>query len=191
VVTLRSAPNDPRFFALDGQGARAAASSDLTDSSDSADNLEDNASVASAESTRPSAQAACPRTNGSGSDSADVSTETASGDRQLPSPTQTLRANPARPARRMAEPLENESQAASSNAVSNNSIRDGDSVPRCADEELGPGSTPNGGSPGAREAYAGSALGFENVWVNGHTSWQLCPPSRYSVGLVSGQYARR
>jgi hypothetical protein len=161
VVTLRSAPNDPRFFALDGQGARAAASSALTASSDSTDALDTNASLASAEPTRRSAQAACTRTNASGSKSADVSTGTASGDSQLPSPTQMLRAKPARPARRTAEPLENESYEASSSAISSNSIRDGDSVPGCADEELGPGSTPNGGSPGAREAYAGSALGFE------------------------------
>ena len=176
VVTLRTAPNDPRFFALDGQGVRAAASSDLTDSSGSTDDREASASFASAEPTRPSAQAACPRTNGSGSESAEVSTGTASDDPQLPSPTQTFRANPARPARRMADPLENESQAASSNAVSSNSIKDGAAVPGCDAEEPGSGSTPNGNSSGAREAYPGSEAGVEKVRVNGQTSWQMSHP---------------
>jgi hypothetical protein len=43
--------------------------------------------MAPAEPTRPSAQAACARTNGSASESAEVSTGTASGDPRLPSPT--------------------------------------------------------------------------------------------------------
>jgi hypothetical protein len=111
VPTLRNGPNDPRFFALDGQGPSAAASSDLTNGSDSTDDLDDNVALASAVPNRPSAQAACARTNGSESESADVST--ASGDPQLPSPTHTLHAEPARRARRMAEPLEKESQPAS------------------------------------------------------------------------------
>lgn len=176
VVVLRTAPYDPKFFALNGQGPSAAAISDLTDSSDSADNLDDNAPLASVEPTRPSAQAACPRTNGSGSESADVSTGTAPGDPQLPSPTQTLRAKPARPARRIADPRENESQAASSSAVSSSSMSGGDSVPGCDDEDPGSSCTPKGGSPGAREAYAGSSLGFEKVRVNGQHSWQMSHP---------------
>lgn len=169
-----TAPYDPKFFALNGQGPSAAESSDLTDSSDSTDSPDDRAALAWADPTRPSAQAACARTNGSGSESADASTGTASGDPQLPSPTQTLRAKPARPARRMADPLENESQEASSSAASSSSMSDGDSVPGCEDEEPGSGSTPNGGSPGAREAYAGSVEGFEKVRVNGQTSWEDC-----------------
>jgi hypothetical protein len=80
--------------------------------------IDDNAARASVEPGRPNAQAACPRTSGSGSESAKVSTGTASGAPQLPSPTQMFRANPARPARRFAEPLENASQAASSSATS-------------------------------------------------------------------------
>jgi len=187
IVTLRTAPNDPRFFALDGQGARAAASSDLTHSSDSTDKREASAPLASAESTRPSTQAACPRTNGSGSESAEVSTGTASGDPQLPIPTQTLRANSARRARRMADPLENESHAASSKAISSNSINDGAAVPGGDAEEPGSGSTPNGNSPGPREAYAGSAAGLEKVRVNGHTSWEDCRLPRYVIPLPYGK----
>jgi hypothetical protein len=173
-VVLRTAPYDRKFFALNRQGPSAAASSDLTDSSDSTDALDDMAALASAEPTRPSAQAACARTDGSGSESAEVSTGTAVGDPQLPSPTQTLRAKPARPARRIAEPLDNASQAASSSAVSSNSTSEGASVPGCDDP--GPGCTPNGDSPGARDAYAGSAAGFENLRVYGHTSWQMSHP---------------
>ncbi len=80
----------------------------------------------------------------------------------------------------MAEPLENESQAASSSAVSNNSISDGDSVPGCEDEEPGSGCTPKDDLPGAREAYAGSALDLEKVRVN--TSWEICHPYLFSFG---------
>jgi hypothetical protein len=52
-VVLRTAPYDPKFFALNRQGPSAAASSDLTDSSDSTDALDDMAALASAEPTRP------------------------------------------------------------------------------------------------------------------------------------------
>lgn len=121
----------------------------------------------------------------------DASTGTASGDPQLPSPTHTLRANPARPARRIADPLENESQAASSSAVSSSSMSDGDSVPGCEDEEPGSGCTPNGGSPGPRKAYAGSALGFEKVRVNGHTSWEMYRLPRFVVPLTTGSRTLR
>lgn len=128
------------------------------------------AATAEADPTLPNAQAACPRTSGSGSDKEEVSTGTASGEAQLPSPTQRLRANPARPALRIAEPRENDSQEDSSSAVSNNSISDGDSVPGCEDEEPGSGCTLNGGSPGERAAYPGSDACSENLRVNGHTS---------------------
>jgi hypothetical protein len=113
----------------ESQPRSAAASSALTASSDSTAALATNAALASSDLTRLSAQAACARTSGSRSESADISTGTASGDPQFPSPTQTLRAKPARPARRMADPLENASQASSSSAVSSNSISDGASVP--------------------------------------------------------------
>jgi hypothetical protein len=149
IVTLRSAPDAPRYFTISDASSARSSSSRVNGSASEA-TARSNASLASAESTRPSAQAACARTNGSVSDSAEVSTGTASGDPQLPSPTQTLRAKPARPARRMAEPLENESQASSSSAVSSSSMSEGDAVPGYDDGEPGSGCTPNGGSPGRR-----------------------------------------
>jgi hypothetical protein len=185
VPAASPAPYDPKFLALNGQGS-AATSSDLTDSLGSTEILDDSAAFASAVPTRPSAQAACARTNGSGSERATVSTGPASGDPQLPSPTQTLRANPARPARRIADPLENESHAASSNAASRSSISDGAAVPGCEEEEPGSGFTPNGGSPGARAAYPLSALGSEKVRLNGHTSWETCRLTCYEVPLRTG-----
>jgi hypothetical protein len=97
---------------------------------------------------RPSAQAACARNSGSESDNAAVNAGTASGDPQLPSPTHTLRAKPARPARRIAEPLVNASQAASTKAILSSSTSEGASVPGCDDPP--PGCTPNGDSPGER-----------------------------------------
>jgi hypothetical protein len=121
----------------------AAASSALTASSDSTAALETNAARASADVTRLSAQAACARTTGSGSESASVRIGTVSGDPQFPSPTQTLRAKPTRPARRMADPLEDASHAASSSATSSSSIGDGASVP-------GRGPQPTNSAPPAR-----------------------------------------
>src|SRR5690625_2420702 len=141
---LRQLLQTKTYTTLDGQAARAARSSSSTDLSDSTARRDDNAALASADPTLPSAQAACERTNGSGSESAAESTGTASGDPQLPSPTQTLRAKPARPDRRIGDPLENESQAASSSATSNNSIKSGEAVPGCEVEAPGSDSTPNG-----------------------------------------------
>jgi hypothetical protein len=168
-VVLRTTP-EPVAFQLGDQILSADRNSPMTDSSDSTESREESSTEASGDPIRPSAQAACDRTTGSGSDRAEANVGTASAEPQLPSATQTLRANPARPTRRMADPLENESQEASSSAVSSSSINDGDSVPGCEDEEPGSGCTPKGGSPGGREAYAGSVEGFEKVRVNGHTS---------------------
>jgi hypothetical protein len=175
IVTLRTAPDAPRYFTI-GDPSSARPTSSRTHGSASDRDARSKACLASDESTRPRAQAACARTNGSGSESADVSTGTASGEPQLPSPTQTLRAKPARPARRMAEPLENASQAASSNAVSSSSMSEGDAVPGCEAGEPDSGCTPKGGSPGDRAAYAGSDAGAENLLENGHTSWHMSHP---------------
>jgi hypothetical protein len=159
-----------KFFAFNRQASSAALSSFSTDTSVSTDNRDDNAARASAERTLPSAQAACARTNGSASPSAAESTGTASKDAQLPSATQMLRANPARPTRRIAEPLENESHAASSSAVSSNAMSDGEAVPGCDLDAPDSSCTPNGDSPGPRAANDGSVVGFENVRVNGQHS---------------------
>src|SRR5690606_3160499 len=99
------------------------------------------------------------------------------------SPTQILRANPARPARRMGDPAENESHAASSSAVSSNAMSEGAAVPGCDLDAPGPSCTPNGGSPGARAANAGSEGGVENLRVKGHTSWVLYRLTRFEIKL--------
>ena len=169
-VVLRTAPNGPKFVALDPQASIAADNSSRTDASVSTDTRDHRADLASAEPTLPSAQAACARTNGSASDNALASAGTASGDPQLPSPTQALRANPARPARRIAEPLENESHAASSSAVSSSAMSDGEAVPGCDLDAPGSSCTPNGGSPGARAANEGSDHARENLRVYGQHS---------------------
>lgn len=137
-VVLRTAPNEPKFFALDRQAAIAADDSSSTAASVSTDARADNADLASAEPTLPSAQAACARTNGSGSANARESTGTASGEPQLPSPTQTLRANPALPDRRIAEPRENASHSASSSAVSSRAMSEGERVPAATSTRLSP-----------------------------------------------------
>lgn len=67
---------------------------------------------------------------------------------QFPSATATLRAKPSRPARRMADPRENDSHDSSSSAVRNRSTSEGAAVPGChADGTVGSGSTPTGDSP--------------------------------------------
>jgi hypothetical protein len=187
-VVLRTAPNDPKFFALDRQAAIAADNSSSTAASVSTDAAVDSADLASAEPTLPSAQAACARTNGSGSDNARASTATASGEPQLPSPTQTLRANPALPERRIAEPRENESHAASSSAVSSSATSEGERVPGCDLDAPASSCTPNGASPGPRDANAGSEDGRENLRVYGQTSWQISQPNtRFVIRLRSSR----
>jgi hypothetical protein len=57
-----------------------------------------------------------------GSESVDLTIGTASDEPRLPISTQTLRATPAPPARRMAGPLENESRTASASATSSRSM---------------------------------------------------------------------
>jgi hypothetical protein len=190
-VVLRTAANDPKFFALGCQASIAADNSSSTAESFSADAAVDSADLASAEPTLPSAQAACARTSGSGSDNARESTGTAAGDHQLPSPTQTLRANPALPERRIAEPRENESHAASSSATSSSAMSDGESVPGCDRDAPGSRCTPNGGSPGARAASAGSDIAAEKRRVNGHTSWERCRLTGYAIPLNTGLFRRR
>jgi hypothetical protein len=168
---------------LDRQASVAAYNSSRTDASVSTEVRSERAALASAEPSLPSAQAACARTNGSASDNPLVSTGTASGDAQLPSPTQTLRANPARPARRIAEPRENESHAASSSAVSSSAMSDGERVPGCDLDAPTSSCTPTGASPGPREANAGAEDGFENLMLKGQTSWVLYRLTRFEVKL--------
>ena len=138
-----------------------------------------------------SAQTACARTNGSGSLSEADNTGIASLDPQSPSATHTLRANPARPARRIGEPRASASHAPPSSAVSSSAISDGERVPGCNLDAPGSSWTPNGASPGPRAANAGSDVACEKRCVNGQTSWDLSHLSRYLVPLRCGQYLRR
>ena len=177
VVYLAPSPDSPRLLPL--LPDRASTISARAQASCSEEAAEDSSSPAAAPPTRPSAHAACPRTNGSGSASACVSTGSASGDPQLPSETQTLRANPALPARRMAEPRENDSQASGSSAISSNSMSRGELVPGCELVSPGTSSTPCGSSPGPREAYDASEAVLEKLRLNGHTSWEMWQLSRF------------
>ena len=174
VAYLAPSPNSPKLLPLALE--RAASTSRTTQASSSEMSTEESSSLAPVPPTRPSAQAACPRTNGSGSASALDSTGIASSDPQFPSETQTLRANPDLPARRMAEPRENDSQASGSSAISSNSMSRGESVPGCQADEPGSDSTPCGTSPGPRAAYDASEAVLEKLRLNGHTSWQMSHP---------------
>ena len=173
IVTLRSAPDAPRYFTFERSRSSATSTSSSTNGSRSLGAEASSAADASGEPISPSAHAACPRTNGSGSESAEASTGTASGDPQLPSATATLRKKPARPGRRSGEPRENASQPGLS--MDMRSTSEGERVPGCHPSD-GSGSTPNGGSPGPLEANAGSDAGLENFRGNGHTSWQMSQP---------------
>jgi hypothetical protein len=176
---------------LDRQASIAANNSPNTHASASTDACAANADLASAEPTHPRAQAACARTNGSGSDKALESTGTASGEPQLPSPTHTFRANPALPERRIAEPRENESHATSSSAVSSSAISDGERVPGCDRETPISSCTPSGATPGARAASAGSDVACEKRIVKGQRSWELCRLTGYEIPLSCGLFRRR
>src|SRR5690606_31603189 len=147
--------------------ANAASISSITASSVSAASASVSAATAEADPIRPSAHAACARTRGSGSDSPDVSAGTAASSPQLPRATATLRRNPARPARRSADPREKASQPASS--MDMRSIKEGVAVPGCHPSD-GKRSTPGGGSPGPRAANAGSAVAGANRRFQGQTS---------------------
>lgn len=156
VVTLRSAPNDPLFFAIGDQSPSAATNSDLTESSDSDDNLDASASNASSVPILPSAQAACPRTNDSESESAAVSAGTASGDPQLPSATATLRNKPRRLARLTGEPLNRRENSSCESPINSTS------------------SAPCTPSRGQKEDSSVICTNLE--LLNGHTSWQMSQP---------------
>jgi hypothetical protein len=112
-------------------------------------------SLAPFSAIRPRAHAAWPRTNGSESANASASAGTASGAPQLPSATATLRSSPRRFALLIGEPrnlLENASGERASISIS---------------------STPSTPGLGNND---GSAVGVENLRLNGQTSWQMSQP---------------
>jgi hypothetical protein len=183
IVYLASAPQDPLLVPL---RPSAASTSVRTEASASSSSRSSSAARADSEPICPSAHAECPRTTADGSDSATCSTGTASSDPQLPSATATLRRNPGSPALRTAEPRENASQPDAS--IDMRSISDGEAVPGCQPSD-GSRSTPTGGSPGPRDANASSEDGTENLWLNGHTSWEDCRLPRYLIVLPRGMSA--
>ena len=163
-VTLRSDPNAPKYLEFATQEDKAAETSSRTHGSSStarrrakpADtDVMSSSEISDPEAICPSAQAACPRTSGSESSSADSNDGIASGDPQLPSATATLRSNPRRFARLTGEPL---------NRAENSS---------CESDIISVSGTPC--TPG-RAMNPGSVVGVENLRENGHTSWQMSHP---------------
>lgn len=164
VVTLAAAPNLVKPLPVGRQLESASVISSRTQGSSSLTSrrrrLEPIEAITSAgqsipEAILPSAQAACPRTSASGSSSARVRAGTASGEPQFPSATATLRSSPRRFARFTGDPR---------NRLENSS---------CVSDIISVSSTPSTPSRGTK---AGSAVGVENLWLNGHTSWQMSQP---------------
>ena len=137
----------------------AAEISSRTQLSSSTSARDDSAWKAAEASIRPSAQAAWPRTNGTGSMSAAARAGTASSDPQLPNATHAFRSSPFLPARVTGESANSRRNPLpeSDNKRSANSMSGGPS-----NSDLG--------------EYAGSEVGTENLLENGHTSWQMSHP---------------
>ena len=157
IVTLRTAPDAPRYFPV---GRQLSSSSDdliseMTHSSSSTASRARSASTDRSSGIRPKAHAAWPRTRGSSSDSAATNAGTASGDPQFPNATATFRRNPRRLARLTGEPL---------NLAENSS---------CESDISSTSGAPC--TPG-RGMNAGSLVSVENLRENGQTSWQMSQP---------------
>lgn len=163
LVTLRTAPNAPVHFDLgDAQpvmDSNAASSDAETAPSTSVSRRKRSASRAAADPIRPSAQAACDRTSGSGSDSAAMSAGMSASEPTLPSTTAALRRKPRSLARFIGEPLK-AAENSGCEMDSNSSASDRESLPASA----------------ALGANAGSDNSFANLWLYGQTSWCVCPP---------------
>ncbi|HEU4629136.1 MAG TPA: recombinase family protein [Gemmatimonadaceae bacterium] len=161
LVRLRSAPNAPRHFELEGARQRSVAASDTsaaarssrTAASGSTSRRSRRAAAAATEPSRPSAQAACDRTSGSSSDSAAASAGTSSSVPTLPSTTAALRLSPRNFARFMGDPLK----------AAENSGCDMDSSSSASDLASLPASA-------ERAANDGSDSSRANLWLYGQTS---------------------
>jgi hypothetical protein len=164
VVTLCTAPNAPRHFALGGdqppRAASAVRTASATEVSASATSRARSGATVAGEPILPNAHAACSRTSGSSCSSAASSTGTSSTVPMLPSTTAALRASPRRFARFMGDPL---------NAAENSGC-DIDSS-ECASERA---SLPESASLGAYGEPSGSSS--ENLRLYGHTSWHTSHP---------------
>jgi hypothetical protein len=66
-------------------------------------------------------------------------------------------------------------------------MSDGDTVPGCSLDAPCSSCTPNGGSPGARAANAGSDVALVKRIVKGHTSWVMCRLTRFKIPLRTGR----
>ena len=172
VVTLRTAPGAPRHFLLEkakpkknnrGQPAKreiAERSAAITRGSLSSPSIrESNDAVAASDPIFPSAQAACSLTSGSESDNAAISAGNAEGSPAFPSTTAALRLSPLSLARFIGEPL---------NAAENSGCDMASSSRASVDASL-PAMT-------GRAANDGSESSRANLWVYGHTSWQMSHP---------------
>jgi hypothetical protein len=69
-------------------------------------------------------------------------------------------------------------------------MSEGERVPGCDREAPISSCTPNGATPGARAANAGSPDVTENLRVNGQTSWELCRLTGYEIPLKTGLFRR-
>jgi hypothetical protein len=172
IVTLRAAPNAPKYFALGGQpGSRskALATAPSTDGLDSIDHLARSASIAPGEPISPNAQAACSRTSGSSSDSAAESAGTSSAEPTLPSTTAAFRCSPRSFARFIGLPL---------NAALNSAC-----VIASRSRASVRASLPARNSRGANSSTVFS-LAYRTF--HGHTSWEMCRHNHFEIPLGTG-----
>jgi hypothetical protein len=158
VVTLRTAPGTPLFFALDGgqppTDDNAPSRAPATDPSPSTSKRRRKAPAAREEPNRPSAQAACDRTTGSGSSSAMTKAGMSASVPTLPSTTDASRLSPRSLARFMGDPL-NAAENSSGDMASNSTASERASCPDIA-------------ARGAKGEPSGSSR--ENLRLYGHTS---------------------
>jgi DNA invertase Pin-like site-specific DNA recombinase len=174
VVTLRTAPHAPRYVDIESRRSSSARSADAISSRTSASGSSfkrSRSAVATGEDpSRPSAQAAWPRTSDDSSRSAAMSAGASSDEPTLPKTTAALRRKPESLARFMGEPL-------------NAAVYSGTDIPskRVASDLASMPSTTG------RGANLSSVNGSENLRLYGHTSWHTSQP--YSRSPTSGASA--
>jgi len=171
IAHLRTAPNAPPHFPIGREFPDADPSSFQPESPPSAPNPDESTRTAAGDPISSRAQVACSRTSGEESENAAVRVGTASSEPQLPNATHTLRSNPERPALSTGESAKKRRN------------------PRPDNDKSRSASATNGGPSSSDLAeYAASEEGTENLRVIGHTSWEVCPPSRYEIPLSGGRY---
>nr|WP_230981081.1 hypothetical protein [Gemmatimonas groenlandica] len=174
LVTLRTAPKAPYLLSL-GEDLTEIESAAADSSARTSESASDNSAMwiaanAADVAIRPRAQAACPRTNGSSSESAEISDGTSCADPTLPSTTAALRFSPRSFARFIGDPLN----------AAEYSERESDSIHSAIDRASFPSSD-------LRDANASSVTGFENLPLYGHTSWEMCRQNRFRIDLSTGR----